>query len=198
MRKTFIMLAALPFLCAPCLLHAQMPLAMDNRELHPGAPSVPEYVVFASDTVRFDRPDLYERMDRELITFTYTHTNSTLMLKRCLHELVDSLLRSICGREELRVHDDDVDVLVRSLICTGRNDSRAIERIISTYFLKDLRIDIHKHDILGGGSVDHSSCRICSSPERRVDLTIDELIEAFLYAQVIRSDVLLRIDAIGP
>ena len=52
MSKIFTMLAALPFLCAPCLLHAQMPLAMDNRELHPGAPSVPEYVVFASDTVR--------------------------------------------------------------------------------------------------------------------------------------------------
>ena len=96
MRKIFIMLAALPFLCATCLLHAQMPLAMDNRELHPGAPSVPEYVVFASDTVRFDRPDLYERMDRELITFTYTHTNSTLMLKRSkrIFAQVEPILRT--------------------------------------------------------------------------------------------------------
>ena len=49
---------------------------------HPQAPAVPEYVAFAGDTVRFDRPDFYERMDRELISFTYMHTNTTLMLKR--------------------------------------------------------------------------------------------------------------------
>ena len=46
------------------------------------APSVPQYIVFAGDTIRFNRSDLYERMDRELIAFTYSHTNSLLMLKR--------------------------------------------------------------------------------------------------------------------
>ena len=46
------------------------------------APKVPEFVVFAGDTIRFDRADLYERMDRELSAFTYSHTNSILMLKR--------------------------------------------------------------------------------------------------------------------
>jgi len=45
-------------------------------------PRVPDYVVFAGDTVRFDRADLRERMDRELIAFCYSHTNSTLMIKR--------------------------------------------------------------------------------------------------------------------
>ena len=45
-------------------------------------PQVPEKILFAGQTITFDRPDLYERMDRELITFTYMHTNSTLMLKR--------------------------------------------------------------------------------------------------------------------
>lgn len=45
-------------------------------------PSVPEYMVFAGDTVRFGRPDLYERMDRELMNFSYMHSTSTLMLKR--------------------------------------------------------------------------------------------------------------------
>ena len=49
---------------------------------HPKAPAVPEYLVFAGDTIRFDRQDLYERMDRELISFTYMHNNSTLLLKR--------------------------------------------------------------------------------------------------------------------
>ena len=45
-------------------------------------PRVPDYIVFAGDTVRFDRADLRERMDRELIAFCYSHTNSTLMIKR--------------------------------------------------------------------------------------------------------------------
>ena len=45
-------------------------------------PEVPPFIVFAGDTIRFDRADLYERMDRELTAFTYSHTNSILMLKR--------------------------------------------------------------------------------------------------------------------
>ena len=52
------------------------------EQLHKQAPSVPDYMVFAGDTIRFDRSDIYERMDRELITFTYMHTTSTLLLKR--------------------------------------------------------------------------------------------------------------------
>ena len=48
----------------------------------PAQPRVPDCVVFAGDTIRFDRADLRERMDRELIAFTYSHTNSTLMIKR--------------------------------------------------------------------------------------------------------------------
>lgn len=55
----------------------------ENAEtLHFRSPRVPEYIEFAGQTYRFDRPDLYERMDREMINFTYGHTNSTLMLKR--------------------------------------------------------------------------------------------------------------------
>lgn len=54
----------------------------ESEEIHKKAPAVPAYSVFAGDTVRFDRQDFYERMDRELISFTYMHTNTTLMLKR--------------------------------------------------------------------------------------------------------------------
>lgn len=50
--------------------------------LHPKAPAVPEYVDFAGDRITFDRDDLYERMDRELMAFTYMHSTSSLMLKR--------------------------------------------------------------------------------------------------------------------
>ena len=42
-----------------------------GQELHPKAPEVPESMVFAGQRIRFDTDDLYERMDRELIAFTY-------------------------------------------------------------------------------------------------------------------------------
>lgn len=45
-------------------------------------PKVPSSMVFAGDTIRFDRADLRERMDRELISFCYMHSNSVLMIKR--------------------------------------------------------------------------------------------------------------------
>lgn len=53
-----------------------------NEIAHPRPPKVPDYMVFAGDTIRFDKREYYERMDREIMTFTYMHTNSTLMLKR--------------------------------------------------------------------------------------------------------------------
>ncbi len=51
-------------------------------DLHLSPPAVPEYIVFAGDTVRFDTAEKYERMDRELMSFTFMHTTSMLMLKR--------------------------------------------------------------------------------------------------------------------
>lgn len=50
--------------------------------MHPASPKVPAYLVFAGDTIRFDTAEKYERMDRELLAFTYMQSNSTLMLKR--------------------------------------------------------------------------------------------------------------------
>lgn len=44
--------------------------------------AVPNEVVFADQVITLDRADLRERMDRELIAFTYTHSTSTLMIKR--------------------------------------------------------------------------------------------------------------------
>ena len=45
-------------------------------------PSVPDYMMFAGQKITFDRADLRERMDRELVAFTYSHNMSTLMIKR--------------------------------------------------------------------------------------------------------------------
>lgn len=49
---------------------------------HPMPPEVPEFVVFAGDTVHLVRADIRERMEREIIAFTYMHSTSLLMLKR--------------------------------------------------------------------------------------------------------------------
>ena len=73
MKRLFLFLS-LAFVCLTGYAQA--------IETHPKAPAVPEYVDFAGDRITFDRDDLYERMDRELMTFTYMHTTSSLMLKR--------------------------------------------------------------------------------------------------------------------
>ena len=57
-----------------------IPVSAQTLQVPP--PPVPEYVVCAGEPIRFDRADLRERMDRELIAFTYTHSTSTLMIKR--------------------------------------------------------------------------------------------------------------------
>ena len=73
---------ATTFLLVFASVYSAMGQIYVKEDLQFQSPKVPRYVVFAGDTVRFDRSDLYERMDRELIAFTYSHTNSLLMLKR--------------------------------------------------------------------------------------------------------------------
>ncbi len=67
-------------------------------------PKVPDYIVFAGDTVRFDRADLRERMDRELIAFCYSHTNSTLMIKRANRYFpqIEPLLKATAVPDDLK------------------------------------------------------------------------------------------------
>ena len=77
MKRTFLLLLLIA--SAPVFAGAQPAWAQLQ---HPQAPSVPEWAAFAGDTIRLDRTDFRERMDRELISFTYMHTNTTLMLKR--------------------------------------------------------------------------------------------------------------------
>ena len=68
-------------LCLAVPVKAQVVL-FESESVHYQAPKVPDSIVFAGETWSFDRPDMYERMDREFIAFTYSHTISTLMLKR--------------------------------------------------------------------------------------------------------------------
>ena len=75
---SFLLAAALAVPVTACAQAAYV----SEEIVHPQAPRVPAFIEVAGQTYRFDRPDLYERMDRELINFTSAHTNSTLMLKR--------------------------------------------------------------------------------------------------------------------
>ena len=67
-------------------------------------PAVPEMLVFAGDTIRFDRADLRERMDRELIAFSYMHTNSNLVIKRAnrLFPVVEPILKEYGIPDDLK------------------------------------------------------------------------------------------------
>lgn len=76
MKKFVFLIAA--FIC----ITAQAQQYFPYNRTHPVPPRVPEYVVFAGDTVYLNTPDRIERMDRELISFTYGHTLSTLILRR--------------------------------------------------------------------------------------------------------------------
>ena len=84
MRRTLkapVFLALLALVLASATpLHAQS--VYRNQDYQFQAPRVPESIRFAGKTYYFDRPDLYERLDREFIAFTYAHTNAILMLKR--------------------------------------------------------------------------------------------------------------------
>lgn len=75
-----------------------------QEELHFKAPAVPSRTVFAGDTVSFDRSDLFERMDRELISFTYMHSNSILMLKKSnrYFRQVEPILREYSIPDDLK------------------------------------------------------------------------------------------------
>lgn len=72
--------------------------------VHNLSPAVPEFVVFAGDTIRFDTPEKYERMDRELITFSYMHTNTTLMLKRSerIFTVIEPILKEMGIPDDLK------------------------------------------------------------------------------------------------
>lgn len=64
----------------------------------PMPPAVPQYVIFAGDTIDLTRSDLRERMDRELIAFNFTHSTSVLMIKRAnrLFPQIEPILKE-CG-----------------------------------------------------------------------------------------------------
>lgn len=59
------------------------------------SPEVPASIDFAGEQIDLTRSDLRERMDREILTFTYSHINTQLMLKRAnrLFPVIEPILR---------------------------------------------------------------------------------------------------------
>lgn len=81
--------------CAALCAGISLPLLVGNDTFHPERDSVqsetlsysvplqvPEEVRFADEVIPLDRYDLRERMDRELMTFTYMHSSTMLTIKR--------------------------------------------------------------------------------------------------------------------
>ena len=103
MNRPFALLLLTALLAAPATACAQVATYVPE-EIHLQAPEVPQFIEFAGQTYRFDRPDLYERMDRELIAFTYGHTNSVLMLKRAerMFSIVVPILKKNGVPEDLK------------------------------------------------------------------------------------------------
>lgn len=80
---------------------------------------VPQKYTFAGQTIELTREDMYERMDREIITFTYMHTTSILMLKRSgiYFPIVEPILKEYGLPEDLKyimVIESNLDPKARS------------------------------------------------------------------------------------
>ncbi len=61
-------------------------------------PAIPLQVVFAGDTIDLTLQDRRERMDKEMLSFTYSHINTMLIIKRAnrLFPIVEPILEE-CG-----------------------------------------------------------------------------------------------------
>ena len=83
------------------------------------SPLVPTSVEFAGQTIELRRADLHERMDREMLAFTYSHQLTLLMLKRAnrYFPIVEPILKE-CGVPDdlkyLMVIESNVDPRIRS------------------------------------------------------------------------------------
>lgn len=79
MKKTILIIAL--SICA-CLASAQGLFKTNTEKASPVPPKVPASITFAGQVVELNRSDLIERMDREILSFAYSHQNSILILKR--------------------------------------------------------------------------------------------------------------------
>ena len=82
-------------------------------------PSVPTQVSFADEVIALDRYDLRERLDRELMAFTYMHSSTMLTLKRAnrYFPIIEPILREEGLPDDLKylaVIESSLNPLARS------------------------------------------------------------------------------------
>ncbi len=82
-------------------------------------PEVPKEVTFAGDKIDLTAQDRRERMDREMLAFSYSHINTTLQIKRAnrLFPIIEPILKE-CGIPEdfkyLMIIESNGDIEARS------------------------------------------------------------------------------------
>lgn len=93
-----IIMAAVPSLAvASCDSHASGPFGPDGEETQTAqniSPEIPAYVLFAGEKNDLTTQDRRERMDREMLSFCYSHINTMLQIKRAnrLFPIVEPIL----------------------------------------------------------------------------------------------------------
>ena len=83
------------------------------------SPKVPDKIDFAGQSIDLHRADLHERMDREMLAFTYSHQLTLLMIKRAnrFFPIIEPILKE-CGVPDdlkyLMVIESNVDPCIKS------------------------------------------------------------------------------------
>lgn len=98
---TVVLLGCLTSSQQACAQHPQSESAESNPNALPYEvvnPYIPTEMTFAGKKIDLRRADLHERMDRELITFTFGHTTTLLMIKRAnrYFPIIEPILKE-CG-----------------------------------------------------------------------------------------------------
>lgn len=102
-RITSLMIFATLVCCTIFLSSNKMQEAQDNcnterrfPDIFP--PEIPTSIIFAGDTIDLTLQDRRERMDKEMLSFTYSHINTMLIIKRAnrLFPVVEPILKE-CG-----------------------------------------------------------------------------------------------------
>ncbi len=88
------------------------------------SPEVPTSMTFAGEEIDLTQQDRRERMDREILAFTYSHINTMLQIKRAnrLFPIVEPILRE-CGVPDdfkyLMIIESNGDINARSSVGAG-------------------------------------------------------------------------------
>lgn len=85
------------------------------------SPAIPTSIEFAGEDISLTRHDRRERIDREILAFTYSHTNTILQLKRAnrLFPIIEPILKE-CGVPDdfkyLMIIESNGDINARSAV----------------------------------------------------------------------------------